>query len=394
VKRGADCREASALLARVRRSGALDLVLGPAVPTEPYWSANHAGSDGSSRVWLPNLYLTLGNLSRTEGDFDTASRALRRAADEIPTHGKLHIPVLAGIMLGLTHVQHGDKDLALRVTLSYARLAKQHNDALWSFALMVLGLVFQGVDERKAVPLLTASLATPARPLYELLRAEAKIALALCLSRRGQLRRAYALALEALDEVRKVGPGVNHRSREAATLGMVGLVCLRSDLGLATRHAEEGLRIIKTDAPGHERVRVLFARAAIAMASPTWTDAGPFFEAALEIDASLQGGGYRRPLRRLAAKFMARAQRVDEAVAQLESLIVPEPTGRIGAQVDCELRLDLTRYLDLLGRNDAARDQLCTATQLLSRFKLQGNRALLARARRLHARLGTTVAQS
>lgn len=379
--RRAPSAEALQLLPSVHRAGALDLVLGSDEPA------------GAGRAWMPQLYLKLGDLCRIEGDYATAARALERAVREVPALGNPHLVLLAGIMLGLTHVLQGEMDRALRVLRPHARLARKRGDAQWeSFALMALGFAFLGHGDRKAEALFTASLAAAAKRANPMVRSEARCGLASCLTRRGELGRAHALAGEALEEVRRVGPTIGSAARESSALIMLALICLHSDLATATRHAEDALRIAEAGAVGHLRVRALYVRAAVALASPSWTDAGPFVEAALEIDAALQPYAHRRPARELAARYMVRARRLDEAVALLESLVAAEPAGRLGARQDCETRMSLASLLAMLGRKAAAREQTAAALERIARFRMLGDRSLVLRVRSLHARLATADA--
>jgi tetratricopeptide (TPR) repeat protein len=338
---------------------------------------------------MPQLCLKLGDLCRIEGDYETATRALERAVREMGDAGNPHLDLLAGITLGLTYVQQGEMDRALSVIRPHARRARESRNGLWqSFALMVLGCVFLGHRIRRSEALFRASLAAGEKQVNALVRSEAKSGLSSCLARRGELRQAFALAREALDEVRRVGPFPSSASREPVALTALAMVCLHADLEAATRYAEDALRIAETGAPGHVRVRALYVRASVALASPSWLDAAPFVDAALQIDASLQPYAHRAAARHLAAQFMVRAQRFDEALALLESLIEPEPAGRIGARKDCEARLSVADLLALLGRSAAARDHAATVLRWISRFRLQGDRALVARTQALHARLG------
>jgi transcriptional regulator with XRE-family HTH domain/tetratricopeptide (TPR) repeat protein len=393
ILRAPHCAQTAMLLPRVHRAWALKVMLAPTVQEDGPRSVIQDASDGRGHMWMPHLWLQLGDLCRFEGDYETATRALERAVREIPALGNPHLDLLAGITLGVTYLHQGDLDRALSVTRPYLPLARQHRNALWeSYALLVLGLVFFGWDHRKCEALLGASLAAGAKQGNPQVRSEAKCGLASSLARRGELRHAYALASEALEDVRNAETVLASRAREASALKTLALVCLHFDLAAAVRHADEALQLIGSDAPGSARVGALHARAAVAFASPSWIDAGPFVEEALKIDALLQPYAPRRGMRELAVQYMIRAQRLEEAAVLLESLISSDPPGKIRARKDCGVRFSLAAVLEAQGHHVAARDQIAAAQQCISRFRLHVNPELFAWRGEILALLATADA--
>ena len=383
--RRAHCPETARLLPRVHRAVALDLVLGPVAQDG---SSRHVRNDEPRRpgdTWMPQLYLKLGDLCRLEGDYEMARRALERAVAGLTLFKDPNLAALAGTMLGTTYVLQGEMDRCLDLMRPYVRWARKERQPFWeSLALVILGCAFLGVADRRSAALFAKVLALEEGGINSQVSIQARCGLSSALMRLGHIPQAFTLAAEALDLARKCGPIFPGGSLEVGALTALAMVCLHFDVQLARNHAEEALRITAHDGASHSRIRALSVRAAVELKTPSWQDAEPFVEEVLVLDETLQPYAHRWSARQITAEFMTRAERFDEALGLLESVIRPEPAGRIAGRHNCHARPDVAALLARLGRRAEGRYQTAVALTTLYAFRLDTDRALFRRMLTMH----------
>ena len=353
-----------------RRSVAIGAARGDA--SEP---AARASDRAGSSVWLTRLYLHLGDLLRLEGRFESAASALAAARVMAEVAGEARLSVRARVTSGLARVQQGRLDAAVEVLRPCLRASREIREPRWeSFAQLALGLAFAaaGVTPRSRI-LLEAALRGAVQHGYPLLATEAKRALGMCWLMLGDTARAHSLASDALRETRCARRVLTSGTREASAHLTLALICLkRSQHALALDHAARGVALASDtgargpvgvdaslalddpDALGSlassVRVRSLHTQAVVHLATREWRRAEPCIDAMLAADEPLEAHAYRIPARRVAARFLARAGRVDEAIRQLESALVARPDGPLDRRRDRSLRIQLASLVSLAGR--------------------------------------------